>query len=77
MARSRSFPKKREKHCYFLTNQIKTLDYKDIKTLQRFVNHYGGIAPRRRTGLSPKWQRRVAKAIKRARIMGLLPFVKR
>jgi small subunit ribosomal protein S18 len=50
-------------------------DYKDIKTLQRFVNQFGQIEVRKRTGLTEMQQRRLARAIKRARHIGLLPFV--
>lgn len=50
-------------------------DYKDVKTLQRYVNQFGQIEVRKRTGLTEMQQRRMAKAIKRARHMALLPFV--
>lgn len=50
-------------------------DYKDVKTLQRFINQYGQIEVRKRTGLTEMQQRRLAKAIKRARHIALLPFV--
>jgi small subunit ribosomal protein S18 len=50
-------------------------DYKDVKTLQRFVNQYGQIEVRKRTGLTEMQQRRLAVSIKRARHIGLLPFV--
>lgn len=50
-------------------------DYKDVKTLQRFVNQYGKIEVRKRTGLTEMQQRRLASAIKRARHIALLPFV--
>jgi small subunit ribosomal protein S18 len=50
-------------------------DYKDVKTLQRFVNIYGQIETRKKTGLTESQQRRLAAAIKRARHIGLLPFV--
>ncbi|MBP9668520.1 30S ribosomal protein S18 [Candidatus Saccharibacteria bacterium] len=50
-------------------------DYKDVKTLQRFINIYGQIEPISRTGLSAKQQRQLATAIKRARHLALLPFV--
>jgi small subunit ribosomal protein S18 len=50
-------------------------DYKDFKTLQRYVNQYGQIEPRKRTGLTESKQRQLARAIKRARHIGLLPFV--
>ncbi len=50
-------------------------DYKDFKTLQRFVNSYGQIEVRKRTGLTETKQHELAAAIKRARHMALLPFV--
>ena len=50
-------------------------DYKDVKTLMRFVNSYGQIEPIGKTGLSDKQQRNLAVAIKRARHLALLPFV--
>lgn len=50
-------------------------DYKDVKTLQRYVNQYGQIETRKKTGLSEMEQRRLAKEIKRARHIALLPFV--
>ena len=50
-------------------------DYKDVKTLSRYINPFGQIDSRRRTGLSARGQRQLATAIKRARHLGLLPFV--
>lgn len=50
-------------------------DYKDFKTLQRYVNMYGQIEIRKKTGLTESQQRRLARAIKRARHIALLPFV--
>jgi small subunit ribosomal protein S18 len=50
-------------------------DYKDVKTLQRYVNQYGQIETRKKTGLREHEQRRLAVAIKRARHIALLPFV--
>lgn len=50
-------------------------DYKDVKTLQRYINVYGQIEPVSKTGLSAKQQRQLASAIKRARHLALLPFV--
>ena len=50
-------------------------DYKDVKTLQRYINIYGQIEPIGKTGLSAKQQRQLAVAIKRARHLALLPFV--
>lgn len=50
-------------------------DYKDVKTLQRYINQYGQIETRKKTGLKEHEQRRLAAAIKRARHIALLPFV--
>ncbi len=50
-------------------------DYKDFKTLQRYVNIYGQIEPRKKTGLTEAQQKQLARAIKRARHLALLPFV--
>lgn len=50
-------------------------DYKDVDTLKKFINIYGQIEPVGKTGLSAKMQRQLATAIKRARHLGLLPFV--
>tara|TARA_B100000427_G_scaffold72265_1_gene58459 strand:- start:4071 stop:4253 length:183 start_codon:yes stop_codon:yes gene_type:complete len=55
-------------------NKVELIDYKDTKTLSRFVTDRGKIVPKRNSGLCAKWQRRVAVAIKRARFMGLLPY---
>ena len=66
---------KRHKACYFCVNSIDDADYKDAHILQKFISSYGKIAPRRRSGLCAKHQRKAAQAIKRARIMALLPFV--
>ncbi len=54
-----------------------SLDYKDTKTLKRFLSEGGKILPRRRTGLSAKEQRKVTTEIKRARHLALLPFTSR
>lgn len=64
----------RRKVCYFTANKIELIDYKDIKLLSRFTTDRGKIVPKRNSGLTAKWQRRVAQAIKRARFMGLLPY---
>lgn len=50
-------------------------DYKDVKTLQAYVNQYGQIESRKKTGLTEMQQRHLARAIKRARHLALLPFV--
>lgn len=67
--------KKNKRHCYFKANNIQDVDFKDVQTLKKFLSSYGKIRPRRRSGLSARYQRKVATAIKRARIAGLLPFV--
>lgn len=54
---------------------IAYFDYKDVKTLQKFVNQFGQIEPAAKTGLSQKQQKRLAVAVKRARHLALLPFV--
>lgn len=56
-------------------NEVRYFDYKDVKQLQRFVNSYGQIETRAKTGLSQKQQRQLAVAIKRARHLALLPFI--
>ena len=61
--------------CYFCANNIAVVDYKDVQVLRRFVSSYMKIAPRRRSGLCALHQRKAARAIKQARIAGLLPFV--
>ena len=65
------------KECYFCVNNINELDYKDTETLRSFINVYKKILPRRRTGTCSKHQRKLATAIKRARTMALLPYVRR
>lgn len=64
------------KVCFFSRNGIVAIDYKDEELLRRFVTERGKIAPRRNTGTLPKYQRPLAVAIKRARHLALLPFVK-
>lgn len=60
---------------FFAKNGIDYIDYKDVDLLKKFISGNGQILPKRITGTSPKHQRMLATAIKRARIMGLLPFV--
>lgn len=59
----------------FYAEQVDVIDYKDVKFLQRYVSSVGKIESRKRTGASMKHQRMLAKALKRARHMALLPFV--
>ncbi|MCB0516714.1 MAG: 30S ribosomal protein S18 [Chitinophagales bacterium] len=65
----------RKKSCRFKKFGIKYIDYKDEKFLMQFLNEQGKILPRRLTGNSLKYQRRVSQAIKRARHIAILPYV--
>lgn len=67
--------KTRKKVCIFCKNKNQAIDYKDVELLKKFISPNGKISPRRVTGTCAKHQREVAVAIKRARIMGLLPFI--
>jgi small subunit ribosomal protein S18 len=66
---------KKKKYCRFKKNKIKFVDYKDPEFLKKFLNEQGKILPRRVTGTSLKYQRKVANAVKRARHLALLPYV--
>ena len=65
----------RKKYCRFKKFGIKYIDYKDADFLLQFINEQGKILPRRITGNSLKYQRKVARAIKRARHLAILPYV--
>ena len=66
---------KKKKYCRFKKSRIKFIDYKDASFLKKFLNEQGKILPRRVTGTSLKYQRKVAQAVKRARHIALLPYV--
>jgi small subunit ribosomal protein S18 len=66
---------KKKKYCRFKKNKIKFVDYKDPEFLKKFLNEQGRILPRRVTGTSLKYQRKVSTAVKRARHLSLLPYV--
>ncbi|MCB0510556.1 MAG: 30S ribosomal protein S18 [Chitinophagales bacterium] len=66
--------KEQKKYCRFKKNGIKYIDYKDPEFLLSFVNDQGKLLPRRLTGNSLKYQRKVAQAVKRARHLALLPY---
>lgn len=70
-----SVDKNRKKYCRFKKAGIKYIDYKDADFLKKFLNEQGKILPRRITGTSLKFQRRIAQAVKRARHLALLPYV--
>ena len=65
----------RKKYCRFKKNGIQYIDYKDGVFLLKFVNEHGKLLPRRLTGTSLKFQRRVSQAVARARHLAILPYV--
>ena len=66
---------KNKKYCRFKKAKIKFIDYKDPEFLKKFLNEQGKILPRRITGTSVKYQKKVATAVKRARHLALLPYL--
>jgi len=62
---------------YFSEHNITHIDYKDVDTLRKFLNPHGRLIGRRHTGLSATHQRQLARAVKRARFMALLPYIVR
>lgn len=66
---------RRKKSCPFTGENAPKIDYKDVRLLQRYISERGKIVPSRITAVSAKKQRELAKAIKRARFLGLLPYV--
>lgn len=75
MAQQRRGGRRRRKVDFIAANHIDYIDYKDVDLLKRFISERGKILPRRVTGTSAKNQCKLTVAIKRARVMGLLPFV--
>jgi small subunit ribosomal protein S18 len=65
------------KQCFFKQNNIKHIDYKDTEILKKFLNPHARLLSRKRSNVSAENQRKLALAVKRARFMGLLPFVAR
>ena len=63
-----------EKTCYFCENNME-VDYKDVYTIRKFTNSYKKILSKKRTGVCSGHQRKLSTAIKRARIIALLPFI--
>lgn len=76
MARPGGFRKRRKKRCYFTDNKVTYIDYKEADLLRRFISDRGKILPRRVTGTKSNYQAELAVAIKRARHMALLPYIK-
>ncbi len=66
-----------EKQCYFCSQNLLDIDYKEVELLRRFVSGQAKIVDPRHTGTCAKHQRKLAQAVKRARFMALLPFVRR
>ena len=66
---------RRRKSCPFTGKGAPTIDYKDVRLLQRYISERGKIVPSRISAVSAKKQRKLAQAIKRARFLGLLPYV--
>jgi small subunit ribosomal protein S18 len=65
---------RRKKYCRFTAENVDEIDYKDINTLRSYITETGKIVPSRITGTSAKYQRQLARAIKRARYLALLPY---
>lgn len=65
------------KQCYFCTNNVKAIDYKDTESLKRFLDPYARIVNHRKSGVCAKHQRQLALAVKNARQLALLPFIAR
>lgn len=70
-------PQNSKKGCDFCAEKIKGIDYKDIERLKKYISPHGRILPKKRTGACSKHQRQLARAIKRARHLALLPFVRK
>lgn len=66
----------KKKFCRFCANKVKTIDYKEIKKLESFITERGKIVSSRFSGNCAKHQRRVTEAIKKARFLSLLPYVR-
>ena len=64
-----------QRHCGYCINGVKAIDYKDAVALRRYTSSYSKIVPRRRSGVCALHQRMLSQAIKRARVMALVPFV--
>jgi small subunit ribosomal protein S18 len=65
---------RRRRYCRFTVEKIEEIDYKDLNTLKAYVTETGKIVPSRITGTSARYQRQLARAVKRARFLALLPY---
>lgn len=67
----------RKRVCLFCKEKVKEIDYKDVAKINKFISERGKMIPRRNSGACAKHQRKIASAIKRARFIALLPFVRK
>lgn len=65
---------RKRKYCYFTANKLNDVDYKDVHLLRKFITENGKIVPSRITGTKARYQRLLARAIKRARFLALIPY---
>jgi small subunit ribosomal protein S18 len=65
---------RRRKYCRFTAEGIKEIDYKDLETLKAYISETGKIVPSRITGTKARYQRQLAKAVKRSRYLALIPY---
>jgi len=68
---------KKKRQCAFCYNKVPHVDYKAVGTLRRYLSSFAKIVPRKRSGVCMKHQRELSNAIKRARVMALIPFIQR
>jgi small subunit ribosomal protein S18 len=69
--------KNKKRQCHFCVDNVADVDYKDVQLLRRYISSFGKIVARKRSGVCQRHQRMLGNAIKRARIMALLPFVQK
>jgi len=69
--------RQRKRFCYFCKENINNIDYKNVSLLEKFISDKGKIRPKRSTGNCGQHQRKIAMAIKRARVIALIPYFKR
>jgi len=69
--------RQRKRFCFFCKENIENIDYKNVSLLEKFISDKGKIRPKRSTGNCVQHQRKIAMAIKRARIIALMPYFKR
>lgn len=65
---------RKKRYCYFTSEGITDIDYKDLELLEKFISESGKIFPSRSTGTKSKYQRQLTRAIKRARYLSLIPY---